>query len=417
MQRVLFSTAVGPMPDYGRLTTRRRVFGLRMPVPPFGIRFLQANIPGIDTLEYPDWEQFHARLADVDLLGISFFMRDVPVVREMVQAARAAGVQRIIGGGYGVLCEDIQELFDQIFIGYAEDAVSKLLTGKPIDELRHPPLPTSLGIPGVPLKKVGFLFTMRGCGRKCLFCQSGAFAPGVSFLPLGSIEQILDAYAEQGIKSIFIMNENFDPGLAHSQAVIDLIRERGMEWGCMTRASLLEGKVGQLRENGFNAALIGLESLRPEGLKYVRKGTTVKRMLATVDELRAHRVTVQGSFIVGYPADKPEDMQLDIDRLCTLDIQLCQILVLTPYPQTDLWRSIEAEYGIFEQDYGKFDGYHLVFNHPHISPDGMQEFLAAAYRQFYSTGRWAQHLLQPISRRLAGKDKAPRKTKPRSEAW
>ena len=44
----------------------------------FGLRFLKQNIPEIEILEYPTWEEYVARLGeeDWDVVGFSFYLNE-----------------------------------------------------------------------------------------------------------------------------------------------------------------------------------------------------------------------------------------------------------------------------------------------------------------------------------------------------
>ena len=196
MKRILFTTAVGKIPDYYETIIRWKFFKPTLPVPSFGLKFLKANIPEIEILEYPDWDTFKKELKKgIDILGISFFMSEAPVVKRMIEYARSSGVKQIWGGNYGILCDDIKSLFDRAFVGYAENQVSKAIAGKEVLLIKHPTL-ISVSIikkPFFPYKtRWGYIFTSRGCNVGCSVCQTPCFAPQISSIPMKSIEAILE---------------------------------------------------------------------------------------------------------------------------------------------------------------------------------------------------------------------------------
>jgi len=282
--------------------------------------------------------------------------------------------------------------------------VAEKLFSTSIDTLKHPVLLSSVGLPGIPLKKYAFLFTMRGCKVGCNFCQTPVFVPEVSTLPLDSIAEVLTVYKRNKVHTVMIINENFNPDHPHSREVIDLIKEHGFEWGCMTRLDLLKGRVEHLKSTGFTSCIIGLESLSQDSLDFIRKRETVASSRQTIAELRRNNITVHVTFMVGYPDHTSEEVTQELEELAGLDVQTCQIFILTPFPQTPLWDLFSEKYGIFEQDYAKFDGFHLVWNHPRIEPVKMRDLAREGYRKFYTQKRFFKHLLQPIIRKLQGKN-------------
>ncbi|MBN2383584.1 radical SAM protein [bacterium] len=401
MKRVLFTTPYGPGPNYFQTLSPNRFFRINVPSLPFGLRFLKENIPELETLEFPSWQHFVSSLANVDTLGISFFMREEPRVVEMIQAARNAGVKNIIGGGFGVLCQRVQPLFDELFFGHAENAIAEKFFQTTLDKVKHPVLVSSVGLPGIPLKKYAFLFPVRGCRGKCIFCQTPAFVPEVTTLPIESIDDVLAAYKRNKIHTVMIVNENFNPDHPYSREVIALLKKYGFEWGCMTRLDLLADRVEYLRTTGFSSCIVGLESLNQTSLDFIKKKEKTGSSLATISELRRNRVTIHVTFMVGYPDDDADAVKQDLNNLIDLDFQTCQIFILTPFPHTPLWELFSEKYGIFEQDYSKFDGFHLVWNHPRIDPETMRALVRQGYQNIYSRKRFLKHLLQPIIRKFA----------------
>jgi len=99
--------------------SRSRYFKFCWPrIQSYGLRFLKQNIPEIEILEYPTWEQYVKKLREGwDVVGFSFYLSDTPEVLEMVEYARSAGIEEIWCGNYGALTPEIQDRFDKIFIG------------------------------------------------------------------------------------------------------------------------------------------------------------------------------------------------------------------------------------------------------------------------------------------------------------
>lgn len=87
-----------------------------------GLRFIKENVPEVDILEYPSWQQFCStvRDGDYDVVGFSFFMHHTSEALEMADAAREMGVDETWAGNYGALTPEIQDRFDRVFVGYAE---------------------------------------------------------------------------------------------------------------------------------------------------------------------------------------------------------------------------------------------------------------------------------------------------------
>jgi hypothetical protein len=90
---------------------------------------------------------------------------------------------------------------------------------------------------------------------------------------------------------------------------------------------------------------------------------------------------------LGFEQDTVKSITQDIDTLTTLDLDIVQVHVLTPYPRTEQRAEIEKKFGIFEHDLTKYNSRHLVWNHPNISHREMLELQTSAHSRLMSSTR------------------------------
>ena len=402
--KVLFTTVYknDPEPyDYIGSNARSKWFRFHWPrIQSFGLRFLKQNIPEIEILEYPTFEEYKKRLAEGwDVVGFSFYLNETCEILEMVDAARASGtVGELWAGNYGALTPQIQDRFDRIFEGYAEGALAPYF-GRKIEQnqVLHPPLIEYLATPfKKKLNIYGIMFTTRGCGVGCKFCQTPKFCNRPHPVPLESLERVISYYKEREINVVLIEDENFGANRRHADRVVELLDEYGMVWGCMARADYLRDKVDEWAEmrrrpsrggggknpvRGFAGAAIGIESFHQQVLDGVAKREGAGEILETVEKLKSHGLGTVGYYMIGFPTDTAASIREDVERLASLKLDLTQICVLTPLPRTKLWEEVAEGYGISDLDYHHFDGKHLVWNHPNISHGEMEELLDWSMRK------------------------------------
>ncbi len=342
-----------------------------------GLRFIKQNIPFIEIMEYPTWEQFVDKLKEGwDVVGLSFYLNEVTEIKEMAKKAKEMGIKEIWGGNYGALTEDVQPYFDRIFIGYAEQEIAKALDYE-IKELVHPPLIVPAGLPNINLSWMGVLYTTRGCAFGCRFCQSPSFANKVSKIPLESVERVLRYYKKLGLGAVIILDEFFGLNPKHADAVVELLKKYKMFWFTMTRADLIYKKLdkwddGSLRLGGLG---LGLESFNQEVLEMINKKAEAEEIIKIVTELHQRGIGIIGYYMIGFDIETRDSIKKDLNRLAEIKLDATQICIITPLPQTPIWDEISEKYGIFEKDYRKFNAKHLVWNHPTISPSEMRELL------------------------------------------
>ncbi|UCE73985.1 MAG: radical SAM protein [Methanomassiliicoccales archaeon] len=342
-----------------------------------GLRFIKQNVPQIEILEYPLWDEFIAKLREGwDIVGFSFFLNETHEVIRMVNKAREMGIKEIWGGNYGVLTKEVQPYFDRIFIGYSEHEIAKAL-GHEVKEIIHPPLIVPAGIPGLNLNWMGVLFTTRGCTVKCTFCQSPSFEKKVKKIPIESIERVLAFYKKMGVGNVVILDEYFGMVPKHADAVVALFKKYKLLWWTMTRADFITKKLDAWDDGklGLAGVGLGLESFDPEVLEKINKKEEAEEVVSSVKEVQKRGIGVIGYYMIGFDIETRDSIKQSLRRLGELKLDATQLCIITPLPQTPLWDDIEENYGIFEKDWHKFNTKHLVWNHPTIPPKEMEELL------------------------------------------
>jgi radical SAM superfamily enzyme YgiQ (UPF0313 family) len=398
--RVLFTTVYrkDSRPyDYIGTNSRSKWFRFYWPrIQSFGLRFLKQNLPELEILEYPTWDEYIAKVKEGwDVIGLSFYINETQESLEMVEAARKTGtVGEIWAGNYGALTPEIQSRFDKVFVGYAENQLAPYF-GRKMRDVVHPPLIEYLNTPfGIKLNIYGILFTTRGCPVGCKFCQTPVFCSKPTPISIDSLERVIAYYKKNNINIVLIEDENFGSNRKHANRVVELLDDYEMVWGCMARADYLRDEIsewaemrirkGRNRIVGFGGAAIGIETLHQERLDDIKKNEETEDILETIRLLKKYGLGTVGYYMIGFEADTKDSLRVDIGRLASLKLDITQICVLTPLPQTPLYKEIEGKYGIWDIDYHHYDGKHLVWNHPNISSPEMEHILDRSLRQVNS---------------------------------
>jgi len=371
-----------------------------------GLRFIKQNFPRIEILENPTWDEYCAWLSEGwDVVGFSFFTHGTGRALKMVEKARQAGVSQIWGGGYGVLDPRIQDRFDRIFHGYAEPEIAEAL-GVDMGPVRHPPLVNQWNISPLPFKvqRVAALFTSRGCPYKCTFCQTPVFCPRPETLPLESIEEVLRFYRDHGVDWVFVMDENFGMFKEHSEKVVEMFPRFGLHWSLMTRAENALKYLDDWVDANLMGIGVGIESMDHRALAAWKKKQTTETVARLAEELERRKRYMWGYYMLGHQDADVDSTLEEIEMVRALKLGFTQVTIATPYPRTALWDELEQKYGIFETDWEKYDTKHLVWNHPHISPEKMEELHDHACRRLNSSAiflRFAYKIYRSYAMNLA----------------
>jgi radical SAM superfamily enzyme YgiQ (UPF0313 family) len=162
----------------------------------------------------------------------------------------------------------------------------------------------------------------------------------------------------------------------------------------MTRSDVLKANLEEWYESGLVAVVIGIEAMNSDSLRDVRKVLSVEQTASMLETLNRRGLVVTGTYMVGFERDTVESVARDFRELSRLRPDFIKLYVVTPYPQTPLWDQIEKDYGIDCSDWSKFNGKHLVWNHPRLSREDAQQILKRGYRLFNSE----EHVVRFLSK-------------------
>jgi len=219
-------------------------------------------------------------------------------------------------------------------------------------------------------------------------------------------------YVGRGIRYALILDENFGNIPDHAEAVIELLAHYGIRWLVQSRVDLFLRHFDDWLAKGMEGALFGIESFHQEVLKQIHKGEKVEAVLELAQRLNRAGRYAHGYYIIGFPSETPESIRQDLRTLASLELDVTQITIVTPHPQTQLWKELEAQYGIFEQDWSKYDtkhleallkeGFRLCYGGPWLRRT-MRKFLNSRFEQ----GDLANLLASPLHARWAAPERLP----------
>lgn len=352
---------------------------LSVTCPATGLQFLKANVPDVELLEYPTWEEYRTALRSEkwDMVGISFYTWSTPVAIEMAIEARNEGITEIWGGNYGAIGPGLEPYFTKLIKGQGEFVLHQFVYGKPLERIHHPAMLGKSGFRGI-YAGVGYLYSKRGCNIGCHFCSTPVFNPKEDPIAMKEMFEALDVYQQEKVAHVIIYDETFFLDNNVAELVVDALAQRQLPWICLTRADRIKGRIGELTDRYMDGAIIGVESFKDRNLKDVQKRDDAWHVRETIRELNRYGRRALGTFMIGFPDDGPEDIMWDVEQLAQEDLFACQLTILTPFHGTKQWKKMEPL--IDEEKLDLFDLYHLVWQHPKIQKSEMRELLAWAQR-------------------------------------
>ncbi len=270
--------------------------------------------------------------------------------------------------------------------------------------------------------------TVRGCPKHCSFCsvwRTDGQEPRQS-----AVDSVVGEAVElrrRGFRFIALADDNFYPvslaDLAQAARRNDHTRLQELETIRAERFVLME-RLSRLPDDmvfytqitmeaaedpafldamaraRIKGALVGVESVTPEGLKDVYKGFNLvgDALVERLRTFREHGVHVLGSFIFGLPSDRPDTFEATTALAERAGVSFAQFVMLTPFPGTvdfEKWERDQAGKAISvagvpvtrhwlipQENRPK-----VYTPHPVMSADEIRQRTQAAWDRFYSLRR------------------------------
>ena len=346
--------------------------------------------------------------ADADLVGITANTCAAPRAYELADLFRSRGIPVVMGGIHPTaLPEEAIQHCDSVVIGEAEGQWEKVLQDVQRGTLkkfyRHESFPELNGCPRPRrqlLRKESYIVTntvqtTRGCPFDCSFCSVTKFFG--STYRTRPVEDVVREVSELQGKLVIFVDDNIMGNPRYAKNLFESLVGLKKKWLSQGSLTMLRDQalIKLAAKSGCRGLLIGFETLSAASLKKIGKSfNVVEKYKEAIDRLHQVGIGVIGSFIFGMDEDDEGVFERTVEFVEKTKMDIPTFAVLTPLPGTSLYNKLEAEKRIFDRDWTKYDGAHVVFKPMLMSPERLQEGYHWAMKSAYS--------LRGIFRRLLG---------------
>jgi radical SAM superfamily enzyme YgiQ (UPF0313 family) len=335
---------------------------------------------------------------DADLVGITAITGTALRAYAVADELRSRGQTVVLGGVHPTLLPDeAARHADSLVLGYGEQSWPELLrdfTRRQIKSRYHSP--TGRILSGVPVARrdllkrnryatINSIEATRGCPHKCDFCVvPTAWSNTYAHRPIAEV--IAELRTFEGRHALFIdlsPVEDVHYAKALYQAMIPLC----MRWvGLSTTRIAEDAELLRLAAaSGCKGLLIGFESISQDTLNQTNKHFhTAPQYGEVVKKLHDHGIAIQGCFVFGFDNDDESVFERTVEFVDQSKIDLPRYAVATPFPNTGLYRRLEAEGRLLHKNWALYDVEHVVFQPWQMTPERLQEGLEWTWRQSYS---------------------------------
>jgi radical SAM superfamily enzyme YgiQ (UPF0313 family) len=312
------------------------------------------------------------------IVFITALTSNVQRAYELAALFKKRNVPVVLGGAHVTMMpEEASKFVDTVVVGEAENLIADILadfeTGalKPIYRCREMPVLDHTPPPGIHLLNWRHRFfmtpiqTSRGCPNTCDFCAVPTiFGRNVRIKSLATLEKELKYLSRFRTRRMFVVDDNFTIKKDRALALMDLFRHYGFRWMGFSTLSVSEDEafLKALKKSGCVSLFIGFESIDGQpGLIKNRSYPNSEKMRKAVRRIHDHHIGIQGSFIFGFDDDDATIFQKTVSFIQETGIELPNICILTPFPGTPLFKSLDAENRIRHRNWSQYDMNHVVF--------------------------------------------------------
>ena len=368
--------------------------------PPLGLATLAAYCNDDDEIELLDEHVEHVEINDQpDIVVIQVYITNAFRAYAMADHYRKKGVYVCLGGLHvTALPGEAAAHADSIFIGPGEDSFPAFLndfrnglakkiyvnsqrTIQDIPPIRRDLIKRSLYL--VP----NSIVVSRGCPHHCDFCYKDAFFEGGKSFYTQRVDHALAEIERLPGRHLYFLddhllgNDKFASGLFQGMRGMNRVFQGASTIDAILRGTLIE----KAAVAGLRSVFVGFETLSAINLHQSNKKQNLdKDYSEAIKRLHSLGIMINGSFVFGLDDDKKDVFKRTVDWAVKNGLTTCTFHILTPYPGTRLFKSMEQQGRILHTNWDQYDTRQVVFKTTGLSAEQLKNGYDWAYKSFYS---------------------------------
>ncbi len=314
----------------------------------------------------------HIRKFMPDLVGITGYISHIGIIKDYAKTIKAVSKEIVVavGGVHATVCQEdfADEYIDKVCIS---DEELYLYCGckAPFDALPYRDLPKRY------MEKYYYLFqnkcalikTSYGCPYQCNFCFCKEITPYHARPIAEVIRELLTIEQEE----VYIVDDDFLFDEKRLMTFIEEVKRHNIKKHYLVygRADFIaknDTLIGQLKDIGLSAVIVGIEAASQEELDSYNKKSLVTDNERAIAILQKYDIECYGTVILGIDWDKThfDNLYAFIKKTGLIFVNLQP---LTPMPGTGMLETFLDQLIIPYEDHEKWDMAHLVVRPTRLS--------------------------------------------------
>ena len=370
--------------DSSRLVRHRRL-----------IRFPQLTMPLLAAHTPDHWEVTHTDeiVQEVDfrkkinLVAITANTPAAPHAYSLARKFRARGIAVVIGGPHATLLpEEVLQHADAVVVGEGELVWPTLLADFEkgmmrrfyqscrLPDLKKMPHPRWDLIKGRVYGK-GVSIATRGCPFACDYCAiPQMYQRRMRYRP---VNEVVDEIKQMPGRALIFWDDNIGADRSYAKELFTAIAPMKRWWTsqCTADAAFDDEFMELAARSGCKALFLGLETISQSSLNGANKRhNRATQYRDVVERFHSRAIAVQAGVVFGFDHDDRSIFRCTVDFYRAIGLDSATISVLIPFPNTPLFKKLDAEGRILTRDWSKYNGKKdvVLARSPKIDPGAMR---------------------------------------------
>jgi radical SAM superfamily enzyme YgiQ (UPF0313 family) len=367
--------------------------------PPLGLATLAAYLSDDDEVQLVDQHVEELKLDDCpDLVAIEVYITNSYRAYKIADYYRSIGSYVILGGIHVTsLPDEAAQHADSIFVGPAEESFPRFLNDFRNNQVQKKYFSNARTIQNLPpvrrdlIKRNRYLVpnsivVSRGCPHKCSFCYKESFYEGGKSFYVQTVDAALAEIERLPGRHLYFLDDHLLGNPNFAASLFDgMMGMNRVFQGASTVEAILKGNlIEKAAKAGLRSVFVGFETFSPENLKQSNKSQNLdKDYRKAIQRLHDLGIMINGSFVFGLDHDNSDVFKRTVDWGIENAITTSTYHILTPYPGTALYKSMEAEGRILTKNWELYDTRHVVYKSKLLSASQLEAGYDWSYNEFY----------------------------------
>src|SRR5262245_13120980 len=370
------------------------------------IRFPQLTMPLLAAYTPEHWDVGHTDEIvervdfdkEVDLVGITANTPAAPHAYELARQFRKRNVAVVIGGPHATLLpgEVMQHansvvigegelIWPQVLVDFERGELQRQYRSCALPDLKSMPAPRWDLIKGRTYGK-GVTIATRGCPFACDYCTiPQMYQRRMRYRP---VEEVADEIRHMPGRALIFWDDNIGADRVYAKELFVAIAPFKRWWTsqCTADAAFDDEFMDLAAKSGCKALFLGLESISQVSLNRANKRHNKSAEYSeAIQRFHARGIAVQAGVVFGFDHDDRSIFRTTVEFYRSVGLDSATISVLIPFPNTPLFKRLDAEGRILTYDWARYNGKKdVVFQPALMSPHELLMGMEWAARQFYS---------------------------------